>query len=112
WKTVRLEHDTLQDYCQRPGSPITSVAELYHENSKLFPQKLQELTVTRLEGDELRRQFLEPRSRAVGDAPELKLAAQCRKMLSAVIHTIPPEIFYAIELRLAAGGILLFHEPV
>jgi hypothetical protein len=112
WKTVRLERDTLQDYCQRPASAIISVAELYHENSKLFPQRVPELAVTRVESDKVRRQFLQRRSSTAADAPAVNLAPECRRMLSAVTQQIPTDLFYAIELRLAAGDMLLFHEPI
>ena len=57
WKTVRLERNSLQDYRQRPSTAHFSVAELYHENSKLFPQMLPELAVACVEGDEFRHEF-------------------------------------------------------
>jgi hypothetical protein len=112
WKTVRLEHDTLQDYCQRSTSATVSVAELYHENSKLCPQKLQDLAVTRLDSMEVRREFLKRRSSAVAEGPEVMLASECRRILSAVPRAISSELFYAVELRVASGNMLLFHEPL
>jgi len=112
WKTVRLERDTLQDYCQRLTSPLFSVAELYHENSKLFPQKLSDLTATRVETDEVRRKFLQRRSSALPDTPEVRLAPEFRKMLSGLIQAVPAHLFYAIELRLVTEDLLLFHEPL
>jgi len=112
WKTVRLEHDTLQDYSQRSSSAIISLAELYHENSKLFTQKLPDLAATRIDSDQLRRGFLERRSSAVVNVPEVNVTVECRKMLSAIVHASSAELFYAIELRLATENMLLFHEPV
>ncbi len=57
-KTVRLERNSLEDYCQRPSSSRLSIAELYHENSKLFPAMVAELAAATLDSDGVRLEFL------------------------------------------------------
>lgn len=111
-KTVRLERDTLQDYCQRPSSAGVSVAEVYHENSKLFPQMREQLTATRVDVDEVRSEFLRRRSVALADIGEAKLDPAERALFTAFLRAVPPKLFYAIELRVAVGGMLAAHEPI
>lgn len=111
-KSVRLERDTLQDYCQRSATAGISVAELYHENSKLFRRMLSELAVTRVDAGQVRSEFLERRSAVVRSTPEAHLEPPWKQVLSSVVRETQPGLFYAIELRLAAPNALLFHEPV
>jgi hypothetical protein len=114
WKTVRLERNSLLDYRQRSTSASISIAELYHENTKLFPQILSELTVVRLQADEFRREFVRRRAaaaRADGTAG-LSLDPSCCSLLSAVAKATGMELFYAIELRIVTDGLLALHEPV
>ncbi len=113
WKTVRQERNSLLDYRQRLTSSNLSVAELYHENSKLFPQMLPELTVVRLPADEFRREVIGRRSavvRANGASP-LCLDPGWRDLISGVREVTALELFYAIELRILDGQLLALHEP-
>jgi len=113
WKSMILERDSLLDYRQRPVSPNISVAELYHENSKLFPEMLSELTATHSPPAEIRREFLRRRAREVDSLPdEAPLPAPWRELLQGISRTISGELFYAVELRLVAGGSLAGFEPV
>jgi hypothetical protein len=112
WKTVRLERDTLQDYCQRPSSATISIAELYHENSKLFLQKLPELAVTRIELAKVQREFLKRRSSATSNTPAVNVPSKFRQLLSATVSTTPAELYYATELRLVLGEMMLGHDPL
>jgi hypothetical protein len=113
-KTVRLERNSALDYCQRLTSAHVSVAELYHENSKLFPQMLSELTVTLVQVDELRQEFIRRRAaivRARG-ASELDVGPRWRELLTEVGRSTNREILYAIELRIVAIDLLAVYEPV
>lgn len=114
WKMVRLERKSLSDYQQRSMSANISVAELYHENSKLFPQMLSELTASLLQVDEFRREFARRRAFAIqaSSASDLDLGQPWRKLLTTIARTTEPELFYAVEVRIAAGGQLAIHEPV
>ena len=111
-KSVRLERSSLQDYCQRPVSPQISLAELYHENSKLFTGLMPELAATRVDADAVRREFLRRRSAAYGETPGVELDAPWQDIVSATVQTAPPELFYAVELRLVLEDRVIFHEPV
>ena len=110
-KSIRLERDSLQDYCQRPTSAIASIAELYHENTKLFPQMLGDLACTRVDLDEVRREFLKRRSLSLA-CPERALTDKYRDLLNALVSSTPSELFYAVELRIAFPSSLVTHEPI
>jgi hypothetical protein len=112
-KTVRLERDTVHDYCLRPTAATVSVAELFHENSKLFPETLPALAAMRTVADDVRDEFLRRRT-AVLDAdaaPPLALPDPWRQLLGAVAHATDPRLFYAVELRVLAGESLALHDP-
>jgi len=113
-KTVRLERRSLDDYCQRPASGRPSVAELYHENSKLFREMLPELAATRIDVAGMKLEVLRRREAAWKTTGELTrdLPAIYRELLSSVSRSIEPALHYSIELRVLAGGILAVHEPV
>src|SRR5713101_2142729 len=111
-KTVRLERNSLLDYRHRPTSPNVSVAELYHENSKLYPNMFGELAATRVKVNDLRQEFIRRRATLVaGRSPEQSLHRGYRRLLTAVSRTMDPELFYALELRVAADSLLATHEP-
>lgn len=111
-KTVRLERNTLQDYCQRPASARLSIAELYHENSKLFPALVAELAASGLDSDGVRLEFLQRRSEALTKSPQAELSLSRRELLREIAQAVQPELFYAIELRIAENGTLASHEPL
>jgi hypothetical protein len=113
-KTVRLERNSALDYRQRLTSPHVSVAELYHENSKLFPQILPELTVTLVQVAQLRQEFIRRRAaivRARGTS-ELDFSPCWRELLTEVGRSTNRELFYAVELRVVANDRLASYEPV
>lgn len=114
WKSTRLERSSVAEYRQRPASPSPSIAELYHENSKLFPQLLPELAIAQVDPSQFRRAVVERQSavaRASG-AAEIQLDARLRGVFSAVARAAGPELFYAIELRLVADRLLAIHDPL
>jgi hypothetical protein len=113
-KTVRLERNSLLDYRQRSTSAHTSVAELYHENSKLFPQMLSELTTSLVQANEFRREFVRRRAVVVqaSGVSGLSLGSIHRELFTTVVGTTGLELFYAVELRLVVGEVLATHEPV
>jgi hypothetical protein len=114
WKTVRLERNSLSDYRQRGGSANVSVAELYHANTKLYPQMLSELAASRVSPDEVRREFVSRRGASVDTTrtAELDVDPRVRQLLTAVNQATAPTLFYAIELRLLVDDTLMVHEPV
>jgi hypothetical protein len=113
-KTIRLERNSAHEYRHRSLSPSISAAELYHENSKLFPEMLHTLTASELNPYEFRREYIRRRSAAVRNAGTsvLKLYPGCRTLLSQIAKTSLPELFFAIELRAIAGGLMAIHEPL
>src|SRR5262249_11377990 len=84
-----------------------------HENSKLFPQMLEELTLVRLNAEEFRREFLRRRRPAVQSGGALTLALEpCwRELLTAIAQSIDLQLFYAVELRVVADEMLAVYEP-
>jgi hypothetical protein len=111
-KTVQLERDSLLDYRHRSTSPNVSVAELYHENSKLYPNMLGELAATRVKVDDFRQEFVRRRAALVTErTPEPGLHRDYRRLLTALSKATRPELSYALELRVAADGLLAIHEP-
>jgi len=112
-KTVRLERNSLLDHQQRPTSPNVSVAELYHENSKLYPNMLGELAAARGKVKDLRQAFIRRRAAVAARHPPEQAFDHLpvRQLLTAAAQTIDHELFYAVELRVAAGNLLATHEP-
>jgi hypothetical protein len=112
-KTIRLEPDTVEECNQRIASPRVSVAELYHENSKLFEGVLDRLAATHVDPDEVRREFLERRRSSVAaTAPYSFGDPRVIGLLTAVRDACPIELFYAIDLRVCEAGRLCWHEPM
>ncbi len=108
-RTIRLRRDSLLDYAGRSTSAQVSVAELYHENSKLSREHLAELVYTAVDAPALRTEFLRrrtaraPRDSSARGAP-----------WSAIVESIfasSPELFYAVEVRLVIDGTVLAYEP-
>jgi hypothetical protein len=111
-RTVRLERDSLLDYRNRPTSGQVSVAELYHENSKLSPELLPALALSVVDPGELRREFLRRRRAfarlAAGD--QLGGMERWSELLGPVAER-SLEQFYAIEIRVADGCAVASYEP-
>lgn len=111
-RTIRLERDSLFDYRGRPASSQISVAELYHENSKLGHELLSQLTVTATDFEEFRKEFLRrraavARTSGVENFPDIVF---WRHLLGLVSEGVL-ELFYAIDLRLVVAGFVLAYEP-
>jgi len=111
-KTVRLERNSQEDYCQRPSSSRLSIAELYHENSKLFPAMVAELAASTLDTDGVRLEFLRRRAEALSQNQQMEVSHPLRELLTQIADVVQPELFYAIELRIAENGTLASHEPL
>jgi hypothetical protein len=114
-RTVIAEPDSIVAYRQRPSSGQLSAAELYHENSKLFPARVSELAVSNLEPAVIRHEFLRRRAIVVaadGGAEIHPGTARWRAVLSRLATTADPELFYAIEVRAVANGRVGAHEPI
>jgi hypothetical protein len=111
-RTVRLERDSLLDCRGRGASAHISVAELYHENSKLSPRHLPELVHGAVDATAFRREYLRRRAlvaRATGreDPPD---AAPWRELLDGAAAE-DPDLLYAIEPRLLVHDGVYAHEP-
>lgn len=113
-KTTPLGRDTLEDYLQRPGSASVSIAELYHENSKLHRSNAATLLAARTDADQFRHETLQraASARRVSNRPSVvsipeKLAA----VLRAAKLATGLELFYAVELRLLLTDWLLLWDP-
>lgn len=114
-RTVIAEPDSLLAYRQRPSSAQVSAAELYHENSKLFPARVSELVVSNLDPAVIRQEFLRRRAIVVatGGGVELHMGTTpWRAVLSRLATAADPELFYAIEVRAVADGRVGLHEPI
>lgn len=111
-KTVRLQRDSLNDYCQRVTAAQPSLAELYHEHSKLFPSMRQELLAARSDPASLRREFLRRRGVAVSRHWRVQQDKEMGGLLTATANGCGAELFYAIELRILSGDSILLHEPI
>jgi len=104
----------MVDFRHRPMAAHVSVSELYHENSKLFPEMLSELTATFSHVDAIRREFVQRRAivaRATGTA-RFEVDQRYCDLLEGVARTIPLELFYAVELRVISGVLLAAYEPI
>jgi hypothetical protein len=110
-KTTRLERDSLRDLVERSASPHVSVAELYHENSKLFPAKCAELLASGIDVSAFRHDFVRRRTRTRQNTSEYEYEHPIRALLTSVAGDVDAELFYALELRLVADGSVLLHEP-
>lgn len=110
-KTIRLERNTAQDFVQRSASSQPSVAELYHENSKLFPALVGELAASHVDIDAVRSEVLRRRAEALAQSPQADLTESSRAWLRSVSQALPATLFYAIEVRIAEHAFLATYEP-
>jgi hypothetical protein len=113
-KTTRLRRDSVQDVRQRSASTNVALGELYHENSKLYPGRCDELAASRLDLDAVRLAFL--RRRAEGkrptSSPDVERFAAIRPLLSVTTRSGRAPLFYALELRVADDALVARHEPL
>jgi hypothetical protein len=111
-RTIRLERDSLLDCRGRSASAQVSVAELYHENSKLDRAYLPELVHTAVDAARFRQEFIRRRGLLAhgtgGEDPGS--SGKVRALLEAACAA-DPELFYAIELRLVTGAEVYVYEP-
>ncbi len=112
-KTVSLERNSLSDHQQRTTSGRMSIAEFYHDNSKLFPQMLGELTASQVAVEEFRRQYVDRRSAAARSSgcTNLETDSRWRELLQKAVATVGLDIFYAIELRMSIGESQGVYDP-
>jgi Nitroreductase family len=112
-KTIRLESNSVRDYRHRSLSPGVSAAELYHENSKMFPAMMQTLAATEQNPYQFRREFIHRRSATLRNASYafLSLDLPWRSVLSQVGQTNLAEL-YAIELCVVSENLVAVHEPL
>jgi hypothetical protein len=119
-RTTSLQYPSLLDFRQRTVSTRISVAELYHENSKLFPAKTSDLAAATVDASAVRHEFVRRRSAVLAahgpkdshPASDRDQTRQWRGSLTAVARATDLELFYAVEVRLVAGGKVFLHEPL
>ena len=114
WKTVRLERNVVTEYCQRPLSLQPSLAEIYHENSKLWPQAMAERPTMDVPFGVFREQYIR-RRRAVLDTMQfstLDLPSLHYHAVTVGGRAVERDIWYAVELRAVFGGLLGDYEPL
>jgi hypothetical protein len=105
-----LQRDSLLDYRGRITSAQVSVAELYHENSKLSAEHGPELVTTAVDVPRFRREFLRRKAvvaRAAG-TDHFDGADFWRGLLG---EALDPELCYALEVRLVAAHSMYVYEP-
>jgi len=112
-KTVRLERESLHEHWQRPVSGRPAIAELYHENSKLFDAVVEEMTASRTDMDGLRRAVAQQRSNALKRQawPILNLPSVLQTCLLDALDGLETVLF-ALEVRvLVESDLAIFdHE--
>jgi hypothetical protein len=109
-RTTRHAVDSLQDYRNRSSSPQPSLAEVYHENSKLGPENLTTIAWTAVDVMELREEYLRRRLArpSVTGAPA-EIGA-CSHVARAAFSS-EPELFFAVELLALAREAVHVYEP-
>jgi hypothetical protein len=112
-KTIRFEYSSTHVYRHRPFAASVSTSELYHENSKLYPEMLHTLSASHQNPIELRLEFIQRRSSAVRVTPArmLPLDSASRALLSYVGRACLPQ-FYAVELWVVLESMVAIHEPL
>jgi hypothetical protein len=113
WKTRRLERDSVADYRLRPVAAQPSVAELWHEAAKLWPERMPELATGRLDAETFRAECLRRRTAAAAATPAppgVALPARAQALLAEVGAQTEPSLYYAVELRTSHGGELASHD--
>lgn len=112
-KTIRLEPDSVLDYRNRSVLPRVSVAELYHENSKLAPHMVTWLAASRVDPAAVRDEFVNRRARVWRSGRFRDVGSPAaRRLLRGTAERVPRGLFYAVEVRLACVGGLGLFEPV
>ncbi len=114
-KVSRLAADSLQDYVQRSGSPNSSIAELYHVNSKLYASKAAGLLAARTDAQGFRLECMKraaTSSAAANDDEGVVVPPHVQRVLTLSTASLDAEAFYAVEVRAWLGERLLAWEPL
>ena len=114
-KTTRLDRDSVDALVGRPTSGQPSPAEVYHENSKLFPHMIDSLLAANTDAEQVRKAFVLRRAAALpgGPAdPTDRLIEPVTSVLAAACGSGPPTVFYAVDIRVLAGDVLVAYEPL
>jgi hypothetical protein len=113
-KTVRLGRNSDVDYVNRDLSAAVSPAELYHVNSALYPEIVDELLASKTDVAALQRDFAARRAliAARGDLPVMPLPSLWTELLERVGDMTAQELWYAVDLRVAWDRMIGTFEPV
>jgi hypothetical protein len=108
-KTLYFEKSSTVEVRERSTSHRISIAELYHENSKLFPEIAGQLAAASLDVAQFRRSASVTTRKTSGalTLPHSDLT----QLLSYVTARIDPELYYAVELRLLVDDALFAYDP-
>jgi hypothetical protein len=114
WKTVRLERDVVTDYCLRSLSLKLSLAELYHENSKLWPQVMTERPTLEVPFGVFREQYIRRRGAVLETMQfsSLDLPSLYHRAVSIGGQAVDRDVWYAVELRTVFKGLLADYDPL
>src|SRR5215210_4865347 len=95
WKTLRLGRNSLDDYHGRSTSQQAPIAELWHENSKLWPRRFRELTASRIDVPRFRQDYVHRKSRVTVGKREVpsRPGSLARSILAALTKVVDPELF-------------------
>lgn len=109
-RTTRMERDSLSDYTSRSTSGAVSIAELYHENSKLTAENLAELASTSVDVTALRQEFLRRRTIWATNALDIDKESSWASLASEVFRVVP-DLFYAVDVRIVIDKAVAEYEP-
>jgi hypothetical protein len=113
-KTIRLDADSLDRYQQRPLSGTVSISELYHENSKLIPERAGERLGQGVDARPFKLSVIRAASEvAAGSAPAgvIPIPEELSAVLGRYPASLPEELRYAVEVRPLVGNRVTVHEP-
>jgi SagB-type dehydrogenase family enzyme len=106
-KTLHFEKSSSVEVRERLTSSKLSIAELYHENSKLFPEIASQLAAANLDVGQFRRAAKVTPRKTAGGLQHSGLT----QLLSWVTARIDTELYYAVEVRLIADSGLFVYDP-
>jgi hypothetical protein len=113
-KTLRLDADSLDRYQQRPLSRAVSIGELYHENSKLIPERASEWLCDGLDARSFKLSVVHAMSEVAAAAapiPPVPLPEHLAAVLARYPAALPEEVRYAVDVRPLVGNRVTVHEP-
>ena len=112
-KRFRLNQTSHQAYLSRSSRPDISVAELYHESSKLHLSNISRMAASQLSPADVRQRFLKNRSTVFNQMENDDFLVD--EVVGQSLHTVACEcghLFYAVEVWMANLEKLGVFDPV